>query len=782
MSLNELTETSQPNLGRGRPCVLVAATDIDQRLRICLESTFAHTSTDVAVVIVSAELTVLRDLLKQRRDGEHAVWLVPAVAEPLGDGADSLTAAVDRALSILAPADIALLSEPCRVTAGWLERMCDAAHGDTNTASANALADVGTALALSSEDEPARNLSELAGTVAEHALTLRPRLSLIVGPCVYLRRDALELVGPLDQGLSLRWALEVDFAQRCLLAGLAHVAADDVVVGHLAPGLDALEEPPASLRERYPNLYETSPTTGPNGDRTSSPHAPVAASGVLPRALEAARRPRSRLWVTIDARALSATLTGTQRHILELIRALADTGVLRLRLVVSSDTSAANVELLRSLPQTELLLIGSIDATTPRSTVFHRPQQVFGAPDMRLALRLGERIVLNQLDLIAYRNPSYHSNPTAWHSHRRVSRQALAAADRVVVFSDHTRVELLSDELVDQERIRIVPPGLDHPSHGEGRRPAALDEPHSPSDDGESPTGFLLCLGTDFRHKNRVFALRLLASLHERHHWEGRLVFAGTHIPNGSSLELEHSFLEQHPQLRQVVVELGAIDEEEKAWLMRCAAAVVYPSVYEGFGLVPFEAALSGVPCVFAPQSSLAEVLPADTATIVPWDPKESADRTYALLRDPAARARHVEALVEAARRLTWTDAATAMVEIYNEAAVAPVREASTLSHDEVVREHELRELIAAHDALVARLVGEREHAQQMYHELNAEVGFGLSLIGPHGALPEDIQRALLALSARPALSRPMYGAASRVFRTARALGRGTRGGSHDAE
>ncbi len=58
-----------------------------------------------------------------------------------------------------------------------------------------------------------------------------------------------------------------------------------------------------------------------------------------------------------------------------------------------------------------------------------------------------------------------------------------------------------------------------------------------------------------------------------------------------------------------------------------------------------------------------------------------------------------------------------------------------------------------------------------MYDELNAEVGFGLSLIGPHGSLPDDVQRALLALSARPALSRSLYrGRGPRLPRRASAV------------
>ncbi|HZL48539.1 MAG TPA: glycosyltransferase, partial [Solirubrobacteraceae bacterium] len=661
----------------------------------------------------------------------------------------------------LSPADVALLSEPCRVSAGWLTRMHAAAYADTNTASASALADAGTPLALAEEGAPARDLAESARSVTAHTLALRPRLSLIVGPCVYLRRDALELTGGLEPELELtgglepelelRGALEVDFARHCLLAGLSHVAADDVLVGHLTPARDAAAEQQGS----------------------------IAASGALPRALEAARRPRSRLSVTVDARALGATITGTQRHILELVRALSATGALGLRVVVGPDTSLDAIEQLRALPGTEVLPIDEIDERTPRSTIFHRPQQVFELDDLRLALRLGERLVLNQLDLIAYRNPGYHADADAWRRHRRVGRQALGTADRVIVFSDHTRVELLSDELVEDERIRIVPPGLDHPPAGVGRRPAALDRARpGPAGERAGQKGFLFCLGTDFRHKNRLFALRLLAELRERHGWTGSLVLAGTHIPHGSSRELEREYLREHPELHEVVDELGPIGELEKAWLMKHADAVIYPSVYEGFGLVPLEAALNGTPCVFAPQSSLAEMLPPEAAAIVPWDTHASAERVHALLTDSAARSRQIEALVATAERLTWSGAAEATVEIYREAAVAPTREAAALSRDETAREHELVELIAAHDALVARLVGEREHAQRMYDELNAEVGFGLSLIGPHGALPEDLQRALLTLSAKPTLSRRLYGATAHAFRAARAVGRTGRRGA----
>jgi hypothetical protein len=251
-------------------------------------------------------------------------------------------------------------------------------------------------------------------------------------------------------------------------------------------------------------------------------------------------------------------------------------------------------------------------------------------------------------------------------------------------------------------------------------------------------------------------------------------VLAGTHIPNGSSLELERTYLEEHAALRPTVIELRSLDEHEKAWLIANAGAVVYPSVYEGFGLVPFESGLSGVPCVFAAQSSLAEAAPAGTAAILPWDAEQSADAAFELLSDSSARERQVRALADAARGLTWQATAAAMVEVYREAAAAPVREAATLARDVVDRE---RRLTAAHEAVVGRLIGEREHARGMYDDLNAEVGSGLSLIGPRGTLPENLQRALLTVSARPWLRGPLFGFLSGLFVAARALGRSLRRG-----
>ena len=766
MSPRQLTHTSQLEMPRGAACVVIAVADVAAR-RDCLTSVVAHTARDVAVVVVLAagsedEASIAESL------AADSIWLHRGDLGQDAGQANRLTSAVDEVISLVSPADVALIAEPCGVHAGWLTRLREAARSDTNICSASALVDAGGPLGLDL-DPGSDHPSELAQQVSEHSLRLRPRLSTMHGPCVYVRREAFDLVGGLDRRLELRPALEIDLAQRCLLSGLTHVAADDVLVtaSKSVPGRD--EPTPAVLYDRYPHLHDC---------------VALADSPALARALEAARQPSRRPWVTIDARSLTATVNGTQRHVLELIQALAATQRLRLRLVVGSDVSAENLEVLRSLPATELLGMDEIDGGTPRSTLFHRPQQIFGVADLRLAMRLGERIVLSQLDLIAYRNPAYHPRSLDWRSYRRITRQALAVADRVVVFSNHTRAELLSDELAVADRIRIVPPGLDHSMAAAQSVPPDLkDMAGAAGAKQDSPALFLLCLGTDLRHKNRTFALRLLASLRMDHGWGGRLVFAGTHVENGSSLDLERDYLARNPGLANAVTELGTVSEEEKAWLIANAAAVLYPSVYEGFGLVPFEAALRGAPCVFAAQSSLADVVPEDTDVIVPWDAQETAARTLRLLSDPSERERHLEALLIPARTFTWKRTAESMVEVYEEAALAPTWGVAALSRDHLAREQEHEELIAAHHERMAELDERYEHARQVYETLsrehqtlNMEVGPARSLIGPHGTLPDDLQRALLALSKRQALSGPLYAGASAAYRGMRALARAVRG------
>jgi GT2 family glycosyltransferase len=585
---------------------------------------------------------------------------------------------VNSAFHALAPADVVILNSDCIVGPEWVERLRDAACSDSTIATATALTNHGTMLSVPERNMPRAELpdhldvEQIAGLVATQSPQLRPRIPTAIGHCMYLRRKALDLVGGFDPAFSPGYGEEVDFSQRCLAHGLVHVAADDVFVFHRGQGSfngadDVQSEHENLVRTRHPFYHDAV--------RTSS----ARLAGPLSRSLAIAAISVRPLSVTIDGRFLGQAVTGTQVQALELIHALWRTRRADLRVVIPRRVGEWARAALEGLDGLELVQEEAAAEGRQKPTdILHRPSQLFTWPELRLVTGLGRRFVITQLDLISYRNPTYHRSFTDWREYQRLTRLSLALADQVVFMSDHARSDALAEELVSPSRARVVRLGVDHhvPTQVEARRPRMLPE--------AAQKQFLLYIGTNFRHKNRLFALRLLDALQERHGWDGWLVFAGPHARHGTSAGDEAEFLATRPRLAARVVDLRAVNENEKLWLFRNAGGVVYPSTYEGFGLVPFEAAESGTPCFFAWQTSLQDVLPESAATLVPWAAEPSADEVVAALSSGDRKRELIEAVSTAAAELTWHRAAEAMLETYAHAVAAPNRALASLADEGV--------------------------------------------------------------------------------------------------
>ena len=136
--------------------------------------------------------------------------------------------------------------------------------------------------------------------------------------------------------------------------------------------------------------------------------------------------------------------------------------------------------------------------------------------------------------------------------------------------------------------------------------------------------------------------------------------------------EARATFLENRPELSDYVVDLGSVSEGQKRWLLERSIAVLYPTLHEGFGLIPFEAASAGTPCIYASQTSLAETLPPTTATIVPWDAAATADRVIRVLVDKTERRVVVEAIRASAARFTWDATAAKLMDVYKRTVISP--------------------------------------------------------------------------------------------------------------
>ncbi|HLY94839.1 MAG TPA: glycosyltransferase, partial [Gaiellaceae bacterium] len=286
----------------------------------CLRSVLSHTPLDVPIVVAD-DASPDRDseaFVREIAAGvgfEHEFWYL---LQPHNLG---FVENVNTVFDATAPADVILLNSDTEVGPEWAERLRAAAYSDTTIATASAFTNHGTILSVPFRNQPQPDLppglavDPAATAVAEASLRLYPRIPTALGHCVYVRRSAIDLVGTFDPAFSPGYGEEVDFSQRCVLRGLVHVAADDVLVLHRGSASftanSRQEEHEQEIARRYPYYHLVV-------DRAANRQ-----TGPLPRSLAiAARALEGRPKVTIDARCLGPTVTGTQVHALELIHAL----------------------------------------------------------------------------------------------------------------------------------------------------------------------------------------------------------------------------------------------------------------------------------------------------------------------------------------------------------------------------------------------------------------------------------------------------------------------------
>ena len=121
---------------------------------------------------------------------------------------------------------------------------------------------------------------------------------------------------------------------------------------------------------------------------------------------------------------------------------------------------------------------------------------------------------------------------------------------------------------------------------------------------------------------------------------------------------------------------LGAVSEPQLHMLYRGATAVVYPSLYEGFGFPLLEAMATGVPVIASRAASMPEVLGDAGLLLDGTDSKAWSDALVRIVHDEPLRTRMRAAGLARAAAFTWERTARITLDVYRHVATRRDRRA----------------------------------------------------------------------------------------------------------
>jgi len=239
-------------------------------------------------------------------------------------------------------------------------------------------------------------------------------------------------------------------------------------------------------------------------------------------------------------------------------------------------------------------------------------------------------------------------------------RPSVEAATRVIAISEFTKKCLVERYGTDPDKVDVVYLGY-------GPQYRVIDD----SDKLESirckydlQRPFLYYPAATWPHKNHIALLEALKLLVDRHGFDGGLVLTG--IPMQS-----HNGILQHVErlgLNRLVKVLGYLDYDELPFIYNLARLMVFPSLFEGFGIPLVEAMACGCPVTCSSSTSLPEVAGETGVMFDASSPEDIAGKINQLWNDDARLEEMSKTGIERARMFQWEATARATRAVYEKA------------------------------------------------------------------------------------------------------------------
>ena len=246
---------------------------------------------------------------------------------------------------------------------------------------------------------------------------------------------------------------------------------------------------------------------------------------------------------------------------------------------------------------------------------------------------------------------------------RVILPNSLRRMDRIIAVSEWVKRELIERAHVKENRIEVVPNGVDHsmfyPRH-RNEESVLLIQPFS------FRRPYVLCVSRiDHPVKNHIRLIEAFSIFKEKTKYPHRLVLAGNES-NSAAKVLEAAAASAW---RADIFFTGHFPQKNLPELYSGADFVVVPSMYEGFGMGALESMASGVPVICARAASLPET--ADHAALYfdPFSSEDLADRMITISTDSVVYNECRRLGLERAQNFSWDCCVERTLEIIYETA-----------------------------------------------------------------------------------------------------------------
>ncbi|MCP4230738.1 MAG: glycosyltransferase family 4 protein [bacterium] len=238
--------------------------------------------------------------------------------------------------------------------------------------------------------------------------------------------------------------------------------------------------------------------------------------------------------------------------------------------------------------------------------------------------------------------------------------RAARNADAVITVSRHSKTDITRYMGINPDRISVVYNGVNL-----SYRP--VDDVSDVRAKYRLPERFLLYIGALDYRKNPLGLLRIYGKYAKSTNEPLPLVFAGKreYFRAIESYWNDIGFGLKRAQL----LFTGYVDEDDLPRVYSAASVLLFPSLYEGFGLPPLEAMACGTPVIAYDNSSISEIVGEWGRLVENENEDEFAESLSELVDDEGLRREFIEKGLRRAGHFSWDKAADKTIEVYKKVA-----------------------------------------------------------------------------------------------------------------